>query len=151
VAENLVTSRKAVILGGALVYGLLWAVLAIWPADLPESARWLAMFGGGFLASTWIPSYAQLRDSVPPGVVATAMGLLNLFFWMGGAVFQQLSGLILARFPPIEGHIPVVAYQTLFRFSLASVALSIVLVAFSQEHRKTAAPRRSKGRAGRSG
>ena len=141
VAENIVTSRKAIILGGAVVYGVLWAVLAIWPAGLPESVRWLAMFWGGFFASTWIPAYAQLRDSVPPGVVATAMGLLNLFFWMGGAVYQQLSGLILARFPPMEGHIPVVAYQTLFWFSLASVALSIVLVAFTEEHRKTVAPR----------
>ena len=139
VAENIATSRKAVVLGGAIVYGLLWTVLAIWPAGLPESALWLAMFWGGFFASTWIPSYAQLRDSVPPDVVATAMGLLNLFFWVGGAAYQHISGLILARVPPVEGHIPVVAYQMLFWFSLASVAFSVVLVAFSEEHRKTAA------------
>jgi sugar phosphate permease len=136
VAENIVTSRKAVVLVGAVVYGVLWAVLAIWPSGLPEGVRWLAMFWGGFFASTWIPAYAQLKDSVPPGVVATAMGILNLFFWAGGAVYQQISGLILARFPLVEGHIPVAAYQMLFWFSLASVGLSVVLVAFSDERRK---------------
>jgi MFS family permease len=141
VAETIVPSRKAVVLMGAVVYGVLWAVLAIWPSGLPVGVRWLAMFWGGFFASTWIPSYAQLKDSVPPGVVATAMGMLNLFFWAGGAVYQQISGLILARFPLVEGHIPVAAYQTLFWFSLASVGLSVVLVAFSGERRKTASLR----------
>ena len=139
VAESIVTSRKAVVLVGAVVYGLLWAVLSIWPAGLPESVRWLAMFWGGFFASTWIPVYAQLKDSVPPDVVATAMGLLNLFFWVGGAAYQHISGLIVARFPSTDGHAPVVAYQMLFWLCLASVVLSVVLVAFSQEPRKPAA------------
>ena len=138
VAENIVPSRKAVVLIGAVVYGVLWAVLAIWPTGLPVGVRWLAMFWGGFFASTWIPAYAQLKDSVPPRVVATAMGILNLFFWAGGAVYQQISGLILARFPPVEGRIPVAGYQALFWFSLASVGLSVVLVAFSEERRKIA-------------
>jgi sugar phosphate permease len=138
VAETIVPSRKTVVLMGAVVYGVLWAVLAIWPSGLPLGVRWLAMFWGGFFASTWIPAYAQLKDSVPPSVVATAMGILNLFFWAGGAVYQQISGLILARFPLVEGHIPVAAYRTLFWFSLASVGLSVLLVAFSGERRKTA-------------
>jgi sugar phosphate permease len=136
-AENIVPSRKAVVLMGAVVYAVLWAVLAIWPSGLPVGVRWLAMFWGGFFASTWIPAYAQLKDSVSPRVVATAMGMLNLFFWAGGAVYQQISGLILAQFPLVEGRIPVAAYQALFWFSLASVGLSIVLVAFSEERRKT--------------
>jgi sugar phosphate permease len=35
VAETIVPSRKAVVLVGAAVYGVLWAVLAIWPSGLP--------------------------------------------------------------------------------------------------------------------
>jgi hypothetical protein len=50
-------------------------------------------------------------------------------------VYQQISALILARFPVVHGHIPAAAYQALFWFSLASVGLSIVLVAFSEERR----------------
>jgi MFS family permease len=77
VADKIVSSRKAVVLAGAVVYALLWALLAICPVGLPLGMLWLAMFWGGFFASTWIPSYAQLKDSVPPQVVGTAMGILN--------------------------------------------------------------------------
>jgi sugar phosphate permease len=134
-ADKIVSSRKAVVLAGAVVYALLWALLAIYPIGLPVGLLWLAMFWGGFFASTWIPSYAQLKDSVPPQVVATAMGILNLFFWLGGAVYQQVSGLILAGFPKVNDHAPVAAYQAVFWLSLGSVGLSIILVSFSTEHR----------------
>ena len=131
----MVGSRKAVVLSGAVLYAVLWAVLAIRPTGLPVAMLWVAMFWGGFFASTWIPAYAQLKDSLPSHVVATAMGMLNVFFWLGGAVYQQASGLILAQFPKLNGHVPVAGYQVVFWLSLGSVALSIILVALSKEHR----------------
>jgi sugar phosphate permease len=123
-ADKVVGSRKRVVLVGAVC-----------PVGLPAGVLWLAMFWGGFFASTWIPSYAQLKDSVPSEVVATAMGILNLFFWLGGAAYQQVSGVILAGFPRSSGHTPVAAYQAVFWLSAASVGLSIVLVALSREQR----------------
>jgi hypothetical protein len=78
--------------------------------------------------------YAQLKDSLPPQVIATAMGILNLFFWLGGAVYQQVSGVMLAGFSSI-GQPPAAAYQAVFWFCLGSVALSVVLVACSREPR----------------
>ena len=134
-ADRIVGSRKGVVLAGAVVYALLWALLAIYPAGLPAIVLWVAMFWGGFFASTWIPSYAQLKDSVPSQVVATAMGILNLFFWLGGAVYQQVSGLILTGFATPNGHTPVAAYQAVFWLCLGSVGLSIILVALSKEPR----------------
>ena len=142
VADKIVGSRKGVVLIGAGVYALLWALLAVRPAGLPIGMLWVAMFWGGFFASTWIPAYAQLKDSLPPQVVATAMGVLNLFFWIGGAVYQQASGLILAEFPRLNGHIPVAGYQLVFWLSLGSVALSIILVALSNEQRYEQSTRR---------
>ena len=134
-ADRIVGSRKGVVLAGAAVYALLWVLLAIYPAGLPAIVLSVAMFWGGFFASTWIPSYAQLKDSVPSQVVATAMGILNLFFWLGGAVYQQVSGLILTRFATPSGHTPVAAYQAVFWLCLGSVGLSIILVALSKEPR----------------
>jgi len=135
VADKIVGSRKRVVFVGAVVYALLWVLLAIRPVGLPVSGLWVAMFWGGFFASTWIPWYAQLKDSLPPPVVGTAMGILNLFFWLGGAVYQQVSGLILAEFPKLNGHTPVAAYQAVFWLGLSSVGLSIILVALSKERR----------------
>ena len=65
-ADKIMGSRKRVVLAGAVVYALLWVLLAILPIGLPDGLLWVAMFWGGFFASTWIPAYAQLKDSVPP-------------------------------------------------------------------------------------
>jgi hypothetical protein len=70
------------------------------------------------------------------------MGVLNLFFWIGGAVYQQASGLILAEFRRLNGHIPVAGYQLVFWLSLGSVAFSIILVALSNEQRYERSTRR---------
>ena len=118
----------------ACMLGLLAALSALCVSQ-HLGMLWVAMFWGGFFASTWIPSYAQLKDTVPPQVVATAMGILNLFFWLGGAVYQQVSGLILAEFPRQDAHAPVAGYQALFWLCLGSVGLSVVLVALSKEER----------------
>ena len=133
VADKVVKTRKGVICTGAVVYAFLWILLAIEPAGLPKSLLQLAMFWGGFFASTWIPAYAQLKEAVPPQVVATAMGVLNLFFWLGGAFYQQVSGLILESFPKQGGHIPLDGYQTVFWICLGSVVLSVILAACTKE------------------
>jgi sugar phosphate permease len=93
------------------------------------------MFWGGFFASSWIPAYALLKEAVPPQVVATAMGMLNLFFWLGGAFYQQVSGLLLETFPKEAGHISLGGYQTVFWGCLGSVGLSVILAACSKEQR----------------
>ena len=63
------------------------------------------------------------------------MGTLNLFFWLGGAFFQQVSGLLLDAFPQQAGHVSLAAYRTLFWGCLAAVILSVILAALSTERR----------------
>jgi hypothetical protein len=63
------------------------------------------------------------------------MGMLNLFFWLGGAFYQHISGLILETFPKQAGHIPLVGYQTVFWVCLGSVGLSVILAVCSKEQR----------------
>jgi len=135
VADRVLKTRKGVICTGAVVYAFLWILLAVKPGGLPSGVLQVAMFWGGFFASTWIPVYAQLKDAVPPEVVATAMGVLNLFFWLGGAFYQQLSGLLLETFPKQGGHIVLAGYQTVFYMCLGSVGLSIILALRSKEQR----------------
>jgi len=89
VADRVVKTRKGVICTGAVVYEFVWVLLAVEPAGLPGGVLQVAMFWGGFFASAWIPAYAQLKEAVPRRVGATAMGMLNLFFWLGGAFYSN--------------------------------------------------------------
>jgi ABC-type enterobactin transport system permease subunit len=63
------------------------------------------------------------------------MGVIGFFVWLGGACFQQVSGVILASFPEVAGHPPVAAYRVVFGICLVSVGMSIVLAALSHERR----------------
>jgi MFS family permease len=139
VADKVVHTRRGVVLVGGALYGLLWLMLVLRPDGLPGPLVWVAMFWGGFFASTWIPVYAQLKDSLPPQVVATAMGLLNTFFWLGGAVYQQAGGLVLAQFTTPGEPAPIAAYRAVFWLCLGSVVLALVLVACSREPGSTPA------------
>ena len=142
VADRVVRTRKGVVLVGAVIYAFLWVLLAVKPAGLPDGVLQVAMFWGGFFASSWIPAYALLKEAVPPQVVATAMGTLNLFFWLGGAFYQQVSGLVLDAFPEQAGHISLAGYQTVFWICLGSVGLSVILAACSKEQRGLGRPHR---------
>jgi sugar phosphate permease len=135
VADEVMGTRKGVVVPGAAVYALLWVVLVAYPEGLSPGMVHLALFWGGLFAPTFVPSYAQLKDSVPPQVVATAMGVIGFFVWLGGACFQQVSGVILASFPEVAGHPPVAAYRVVFGICLVSVGMSIVLAALSHERR----------------
>jgi sugar phosphate permease len=132
-ADQVMGTRKGVVVPGAAVYALLWVLLVVYPEGLSPGMVHLALFWGGLFAPTFVPSYAQLKDSVPPQVVATAMGVIGFFVWLGGACFQQVSGVILASFPKVAGHTPVTAYRLVFGLCLASVMMSLVLAAFSHE------------------
>ena len=72
VADRVVKTRRGVICTGAVVFAFLWLLLAVKPVGLPAGVLQVAMFWGGFFASTWIPAYAQLKEAVPPQVVATS-------------------------------------------------------------------------------
>lgn len=133
VADQVIGTRKGVVVPGAAVYALLWVLLVVYPEGLSPGMVHLALFWGGLFAPTFVPSYAQLKDSVPPQVVATAMGLLGFCLWFGGACYQQVSGVILASFPKVAGHTPVTAYRLVFGLCLASVMMSLVLAALSHE------------------
>jgi hypothetical protein len=67
-------------------------------------------------------------------------GTLNLLFWLGGAVYQQVSGLILSAFPQLNGHTPVTAYHAVFCFYLGPVGLSIVLTPFASADVRSGRP-----------
>jgi len=128
-ASRFAESAKQIVLWGAVAYGALWLALALWPAALPFGLLSLAMFWGGFFVASWIPCYAMLRDRIPAEMTGTAMGVLNMSLWLGGAFYQQLSALVLEAFSAGSASAPREAYATVIWLSLASVALSVALAA----------------------
>lgn len=134
-ADKVFRTRRKVVLGGLLLYIVPWVALVVWPAGLPPWLFYGMFLWAGTTNGSWVPVYGQLKSTVPPAVAATAMGMLNFCFFTGGAVYQTLTGLILAAYGKVDGAFPVQAYQTMFAVCLAGLLIGVVTVHFSHEER----------------
>ena len=83
---------------------------------LPSLLPWIIIAGVG--AAT-VPSYAVLAEYFPKELAGRANGALNVFHIGGAFVLQYLTGMVVQLWPPIDGHYPVMAYQTAFGINLS--------------------------------
>jgi sugar phosphate permease len=132
-ADRVFKNRRGVVLGGLLLYILPWIILVLWPADLPPWSFYGLFLWAGATNGSWVPVYGQLKSTVPPAVAASALGILNFFFFTGGAVYQTITGLLMAAYGQVDGAFPVQAYQAMFALCLAGLLVGAVAVFFSRE------------------
>lgn len=81
---------------------------------------------GGFVTNIW----AHVREITPPQTLGSFSGLLNPAPFVGGAVFQVLTGSLLDRAVLPGGIYPASAYQSSFVFCLVVSCLCLVLSFF---------------------
>jgi sugar phosphate permease len=129
-SDRLVRSTRRTILASLLLCAAVIAPLALFGGRLPEAALPVILLAGGLATACWTPAYAQMRASVAPTLVGTAIGLLNFMFFFGAGLAQQLSGLALAgrTGPGDDG-----PYRAMFAGFVAVVLAAFVAVWFSRE------------------
>ena len=81
--------------------------------------------------------YANTKENVDVQIAGTAIGFLNVFVFVGGAIYQQVMASIIARYPTVGGVIPVAAFKSAFLFCF--VTLIIGLIVFATQKEKPAA------------
>jgi MFS family permease len=107
-----------------------------WP--LPSYLLWAVVAAVG--AAT-VLSYATLAEYFPKELAGRANGLLN-FLHVGVAfVLQYATGVVLARWTPVAGHYPEIAYQAAFTLNLALQVAAGVWFGFSGMFRRSSKKR----------
>ena len=87
-------------------------------------------FGGA--ATAPIPTTA-IKENFPISIAGTSVGLLNIFPFLGGGIFQIVAGAIVAR-GGLEGNAYTVAgYQDMFLFFLLAAVISLLATLFLRE------------------
>jgi len=133
IADRLVRGHRRTILASLPLHALVWLLLIVRTSGLPVPLLYVLVLYAGFTNGCWIPAYAQLKGSVPAAVVGTAMGIANFAFFAGGAVFQQVTGIVIGALTPAGGHAGVATYRTLFAFFLVALVAAFVAVACSRD------------------
>ena len=127
--DRVLDTRKWLIVGGNL--GVLGCLIGLWA--MPGAGGWvtLALLAAlGFFGASFPMVMAHGRAFFPPHLVGRGVTLLNLFGIGAVGIAQFVTGRIHAGLSP-QG--AVVAYQGIFAFFAAMLALGLVVYLFSQD------------------
>jgi MFS family permease len=96
VSDKILKSRKKVLVIGAAVYTIIWAIIWATAGHLSSAETYIGInFAFGFFGGFFIVGFAQIKELFPISIVGTSTAALNMFPFAGGAILQQVSGLML--------------------------------------------------------
>ncbi|MCF8051886.1 MAG: MFS transporter [Desulfobacterales bacterium] len=129
--------RKPLYLTGAAIALTGWAMLVYGPIlSLPLLVLLVAITG--FSCGAMIIGFAFVKESVPPELTGTALGVCNMGVMMGPMILQPAIGWVLDR--KWDGMMvdgvriySLEAYQAGFSLMIAWAAAAVILVAFTRE------------------
>ncbi len=127
ISDKILKSRKKVLIIGTVVYTIIWAIIWMTAGHITSTEAYMAInFAFGFFGGFFVVSYAQIKELFPLSIVGTSTAALNIFPFAGGAILQQVSGLMLAT-SSLE------SYQSLWLFMLICMIIATVVALLSKE------------------
>lgn len=132
-SEKVLRSRKKTFIFASAVLAMLLAFVTVFPAGLPRPVLyvWFFLFSVSSSAIV-IMGFTATKELFPVEIAGTSVGTVNLFPFLGGAVFMPLLGRILDAYPrTVADAYPVEGYRTvlvvLFVASVLALACTLVM------------------------
>ncbi|MEJ5376881.1 MAG: MFS transporter [bacterium] len=132
VSDKLLRGRKPVLVLCSLALVGLTAALAFFTGTIPLWGLYGLCLGLGIFSSAIVViAFTTAKELFPVQMAGTSTGLVNLFPFAGGAVFQPVLGHILEKHGRVSGAFQMAGYQeaflVLFGCSLAALAASLLM------------------------
>jgi len=127
ISDKILKSRKKVLVVGTMMFTIIWAIIWATTGQITNPEAYMAInFLFGFFGGFFIVSFAQIKELFPITIVGTSTAALNIFPFAGGAVLQQVSGLMLIS-KSLE------AYQRVWLFMLLCMVIATLAALLSRE------------------
>lgn len=139
-SDRVLRTRKWVLVGGGVLLGAPLLAILIAPTGLPLWALASLFFVCGLGNSTMPVSYALLTDATPKEIAGTAIGFYNIWFSLGGAVYQQITSSVLGSSPAAGAQGSLAGYQSVFLLCVIGCAIGALAVTATRESRPTREP-----------
>jgi len=148
ISDRVLQGRKPVLVGSAIILIFTWIPLAFFTARLNTWTLALICFlMGVFSSSIVVIAFTATKELFPTAIAGTSTGTVNLFPFLGGAVFQPLMGAILDTVGKAGGVYPASAYSWAFLACLIATIIALIAIVFMKEtlprpisERKTSPP-----------
>ena len=129
VSDRVFKSRKKVIVLCSSILVLEFVYLCIFPAGLSLAALYVLFFVFSVCSSSIVAiGFTTTKELFPVYIAGTSVGVVNLFPFLGGAVFMPLLGWVLDLHPQAEGAYSLAGYTTVL-FILLGAALATCICA----------------------
>jgi sugar phosphate permease len=135
ISDKLMKSRKKPFVLCNLLLVIELAFLSIYPAGLPRIALYIFFFVFSICASSVVIfGFTIIKELFPVEIAGTSTGMVNLFPFLGGAVFMPLLGRVLDAYPKSDaGGYSLEAYTILILILLGSSVLSLICTFLAKE------------------
>ena len=133
-SDKVFHSRKKVLIISSACLLLLLIPLAFFPAkfNIPLLYIWTFFFGL-FGCAVVVVGFAASKESFPVEIAGTAMGLVNLFPFLGGAIMQPIIGYMLDASGKQASGYSAEAYGFAFQLFVATAMLALIASCFIKE------------------
>jgi sugar phosphate permease len=133
-SDRIFQGRKSVLVLSSSVVLCLTALLAFYTDGLPLAGLYLISLGLGIFSSAVVViGFTTTKELFPVQMAGTSTGLVNLFPFAGGAVFQPLLGHLLERHGRVDGVFTLAGYQEAFLALFLCGVIAFLSSLFLQE------------------
>jgi sugar phosphate permease len=134
ISNTVVKSRKIVIVFCSAMVLCISGILAFNTAAIPLPVHYLICLGLGIFGSAIVViGFTTNKELFPVQMAGTATGLVNLFPFAAGAVFQPVLGYVLEKQGRIEAAFTLAGYQNAFRVLFACGVIALIASLFFKE------------------
>ena len=134
ISNNVVKSRKIVIVFCSTAVLCITGVLAFFTVKIPMPLHYLICFGLGIFGSAVVViGFTTNKELFPVQMAGTATGLVNLFPFAGGAVFQPILGYVLEKQGRIDTAFTTLGYQNAFMVLFVCAVIAMIASLFFKE------------------
>ena len=114
-SNRVVRGRKPVLMLSGFVLLCITALLAFQTDKLSHASLYLICLGLGIFSSAIVViGFTTVKELFPVQIAGTSTGLVNIFPFAGGAIFQPLLGFLLERHGLVEGAFTLAGYKEAF-------------------------------------
>jgi sugar phosphate permease len=133
ISDRILKSRRNASFYGIIIYALTWLPLVLWPDKIPVGMFYPLLFIMGFFSGAYVPNYAHIAEGQPHSFIATANGMLNVWYFVGGALFQAVMGMVLDYYGKVGDKFPVGAYKSSFIACIIALVIGAIAMYFTAD------------------
>lgn len=143
-SDKVFKSRKKVLFLSSAILVVVIGILNIFPAGLPHYSLYFIMLFFSITASAIVViGFTTTKELFPIQIAGTSVGAVNLFPFLGGAIFQPFIGWILDMYPKsASGAYPVEAFESALLTLLIASIIGLLTTFFMKDTFPGQNPRR---------